>query len=78
MPCTLTSFPGSLEDKQSHNIMEPPPPPYLRTGYIGYKHSSFYAKPTYIFVSSDMIPVQVPDCRTFGIAEIKGYLKEIF
>ena len=46
MPCTLTMFPGPLEEKQPHNIREPPPQSYLRTGYSWYRHSSFYTKST--------------------------------
>ena len=44
MPCTLTRFPGPLEEEQPHNITEPPPTPYLQTGYFQYRHSYFLEK----------------------------------
>ena len=66
MPCIPTRLPGLLEEKQPHNITEPPlpPPPNLHTGYFWYRHSSFYAKPT-LSVGCwawplNMVPVKVP------------------
>ena len=45
MPCTLyhVGSSGLGQEKQPHYITEPPPPPYLHTGYFWCRHSSFYA-----------------------------------
>ena len=36
MPCTLTRFPGPLEEKQPHNITDPPP--YLTVGITDFRN----------------------------------------
>ena len=40
-PNKVSPLTGPVEEKQPHNITEPPPPPYLHAGYYQYRYSSF-------------------------------------
>lgn len=44
IPCFLTSCPGPLEEKQPHNIKDPPP--YFTLGTFLHGYLSVYARPT--------------------------------
>ena len=82
-PGYIVRVSGPLEEKQPHNITEPPPPLYLHTGFFQSRHSSFYTIRTLSIdcqkngsCQSSSSILRTPGAYVWGENDRKGFFLE--